>query len=469
MGHYWDVIKIAWAERNAEKRQKLNRNEREFRAAAIEILESPASPVGRGLAALLVGFTLIAVVWSFIGRIDIHATLQGKIIPTDRVQVIEPLFTGTVRAIHVRPGQHVEVGDVLVELDPTEQVAERTKLEQELKASEIVSTRLRRGIDAVVKGEPAEEAVLKAPAGTPTAVLALQQRVLFRALSAYEAERQSIDAEIAQRAMERKRTESTVRERRDLVRVMTERVGMLKSLSESGASSRAQYLEGAQLLYEQRADLATDEGKLAEVDAAVHALERQRDGRRATFLEKATSELAENERRIAQVRQELRKAELRERQSRLQAPLAGTVQQLDVHTVGDVVQTGQQLMIVVPKDSRLEVEAMLPNKDKGFVRKGQTARIKVEALPFTKYGIIEGEVLDVSNDAVPQNKAQENGPLVFPVRVSLARDRIRADGRVVNLTPGMSVQTEVRTGDRRVIEFLLTPLLRYRDEALKER
>ena len=469
MGHYWDVIKTSWAQRNAENKPKLSRNEREFRAAAIEILETPASPSGRAFAALLIAFTLIAVVWSVFGRIDIHATLTGKIIPTDRVQVIEPLITGTVKALHVKPGQQVEAGALLVELDPTEQTAERTKLEQDLRASGLVSARLRRGLEAVIKGEPAEEAVLTVPAGTPNAMLALQQRVLFRSLAAYEAELRSIDAEVEQRRSERKRTEATAHERRELVKVMTERIDMLKTLAENGAGTRAQYLEGAQLLFEQRADMAAEEGRFAEIESAILTLEQRREERRAVFLEKATSELADNERRIAEVRQELRKAALRESQSRLFAPVAGIVQQLTVYTIGDVVQTGQQLMIVVPDDSRLEVEAMLPNKDKGFVRKGQTARIKIETFPFTKYGLIEGEILDVSNDAVPQSEGNPDSPLVFPVRVSLARDSIRADGRDVRLTPGMSVQTEVRIGERRVIEYMLTPLLRYQDEAMRER
>ena len=137
-------------------------------------------------------------------------------------------------------------------------------------------------------------------------------------------------------------------------------------------------------------------------------------------------------------------ARLHEQQSRLYAPVAGTVQQLVVQTIGDAVQTGQQPMIVVPHGSELEIGAMLPNKDKGFVQPDKNACIKAETFPFTKYGVINGEVLDVSNDAVSESRAGGAQTLVFPVRVNLARDRM-------------------------VIEYLLTPLLRYRDEALRER
>ncbi len=154
----------------------------------------------------------------------------------------------------------------------------------------------------------------------------------------------------------------------------------------------------------------------------------------------------------------------KERHTRLVAPVAGTVQQLAVHTVGDVVQTGERLMIVVPDGTTLEVEAMLPNKDNGFVHAGQSARIKVEAFPFTRYGLIEGTVRSVSNDAV----ALDEG-LVFPVRIAVKRDTIMAHGRHMKLTPGMAVTAEIRTGDRRIIDYLLSPLARYADEAMRER
>jgi hemolysin D len=166
--------------------------------------------------------------------------------------------------------------------------------------------------------------------------------------------------------------------------------------------------------------------------------------------------------------------------SRLRAPVTGRVQQLEVNTLGQVVQTGQQLMVVVPDGTRLEIEAMLLNRDKGFVREGQEVRIKLEAFPFTKYGTVSGEVLSVSNDAVPANaqgawsRASEAtretaGPLVFPVRITLEQTSIKVDGDDVALTPGMSVTAEVKTGDRRVLEFLLDPLIEMGDGAFHER
>jgi hemolysin D len=165
----------------------------------------------------------------------------------------------------------------------------------------------------------------------------------------------------------------------------------------------------------------------------------------------------------------------------LKSPVAGRVQQLEVNTLGEVVQTGQKLMVIVPDGTKLEIEAMLLNRDKGFVHEGQEARVKLEAFPFTRYGTLHGKVATVSNDAIPAGAPQQapgarqetahdaNGPLVFPVRIALDETSIRIESRDVLLTPGMSVTAEVKTGDRRVLEFLLDPLMEMTDEAFHER
>ncbi|MER9313267.1 HlyD family efflux transporter periplasmic adaptor subunit [Mesorhizobium australicum] len=165
----------------------------------------------------------------------------------------------------------------------------------------------------------------------------------------------------------------------------------------------------------------------------------------------------------------------------LKSPVAGRVQQLEVNTLGEVVQTGQKLMVIVPDGTKLEIEAMLLNRDKGFVHEGQEVRVKLEAFPFTRYGTLDGKVLTVSNDAIPAGAPQQPstakeesardsaGPLVFPVRIALNETSIRVEGRHVVLTPGMSVTAEVKTGNRRVLEYLLDPLMEMTDGAFHER
>ncbi|MDZ4791050.1 MAG: biotin/lipoyl-binding protein [Hyphomicrobiales bacterium] len=192
-GSLWHYGKVARAALKDEKERgakpSLRRDEREFQAAAIEILETPPSPTGRLLGASLIGFFLLALAWSIIGRLDIHAVLEGKVTPIGQVKVIEPLITGTVKTIAVRQGETVREGDLLVELDPTEQTADRTRLEEDVLISEASSLRLRAAIHAIAKGAPIEGAVLELSPKTPPAAAELQKSLFRQTLAAFDAER----------------------------------------------------------------------------------------------------------------------------------------------------------------------------------------------------------------------------------------------------------------------------------------
>ena len=183
------------------------------------------------------------------------------------------------------------------------------------------------------------------------------------------------------------------------------------------------------------------------------------------FQQSKQVELSTTETKVASLVQEVTKAGQKADFQRLTAPIDGVVQQLAVHTVGGVVTPAQELLIVVPQDHPVEVEAQVENKDVGFVKNGQIVEIKVETFPFTLYGTIPGKVLSVSDDAAPIEKVG----LIYPTRVSMDRSTIQVEGRQVNLSPGMAVTVEVKTGQRRVIEYLLSPLLKSVKESIRER
>ena len=175
----------------------------------------------------------------------------------------------------------------------------------------------------------------------------------------------------------------------------------------------------------------------------------------------------------------------------LRAPIDGVVQQLALHTVGGVVTPAQPVLVIVPADSRIEIEAMVQNKDIGFVHDGDAAEVKIDTFNFTKYGLLHGTVVSVSGDAIQRDKPQgsdANGTsasdkagasshtsepagqeLLYAARIALEQSRIEVEGRMVDLAPGMAVTVEIKTGQRRIIEFLLSPLLRYKQESLRER
>lgn len=466
MPRWWEVLKESLrAEREAGPRPRRSRDEREFLPAALEILETPANPVGRTMIWLIVGFFAAALIWATLGQVDIQATAEGRIVPAGQVKVIEPLETGTVSAVHVANGDRVVAGQVLLELDPTEAVADRERLARDLMTAGVERARLDAQILAIEANLSPPDAAFEPPAEADAHTVRGQRQLLLSRIAAYEAELAAIDGDIAAARAELKAGRATFRRQEAMVKTLREMVEQRQSLLERGSGSRTQFLDTAQHLYEEEANLARAEGQWRGAEARIEALKGRKTERRAAVLAEAIGEREEVTKRIAAVGEELKKAILREQRMRLVSPVDGVVLQLAVHTIGEVVQTGEQTMIVVPDDVGLEVEAMLLNRDKGFVARGQAAAVKLEAFPFTKYGTIEGTVQLVSSDSVEL----EGRGLVFPTRVSLDRDWIRADGENVALSPGMSVTVEVKTGSRRVIEYLLTPLLRYRDEAMRER
>ncbi|HYM04409.1 MAG TPA: HlyD family type I secretion periplasmic adaptor subunit, partial [Stellaceae bacterium] len=220
--------------------------------------------------------------------------------------------------------------------------------------------------------------------------------------------------------------------------------------------------------------------------AALAALKEQRQQSLAEYRRGNLGDLAQAEQKAASLKEQLIQAEQRRQLQTLTAPVDGTVQQLAVHTVGGVVTPAQQLMVIVPADSRLEVEAMVSNRDIGFVHDGEPAEIKVDTFNFTRYGLLHGEVLTVSQDAVarekpgdksnastrnaqPDTSEPQGQELVYAARISLSATQMMIDDKPVNLSPGMAVTVEIKTGSRRVIEYVLAPLLRYKQASLRER
>lgn len=455
------VAAAAMAEERKRPKVQRNRNEREFLPAAVEVLETPASPVGRAVALLLVSLFLIALAWSYFGHIDTVATAQGKVIPGDRVKLVQPLEIGKVRAIHVEEGSRVQAGDLLLELDPTEMGADRDRILRDLESARVDIARLQA---LLAQPENPLSAFEAPPAMRPDLVIASQAQMVSQSRAHVE-ELGQLQSEMEKRSAELAVIDATVAMLEEMIPLLAERVSTQESLSSRRIGTRSAYLQLKQELVEQRGELAIQKSRRGEVTAAIRTLERRRAERAAAFKAEHSEGLAEALRQAAALEQELVKAEQRYRQRRLIAPVSGTVQQLQVHTVGGVVTPADPVMVIVPEDSTLEIEAMVLNKDVGFVAEGQAVEIKVESFPYTKYGLLTGEVADLSADAV-QDEAQG---LVYPARIQLAEAEILVGERWVPITPGMSVTAEVKTGQRRLIEYFISPFLEYQDEALRER
>ncbi len=236
-------------------------------------------------------------------------------------------------------------------------------------------------------------------------------------------------------------------------------------------------------MVESERELVVQKQRLTEAEAALAAIGEQRRQAEAEFRRSRLGELAQAEEKADNLAQELVKAEQRTRLQTLTAPVDGVVQQLTIHTVGGVVTPAEILMAVVPAESPLEIEALVANQDVGFVHAGQKAAIKIDTFDFTRYGLLHGEVLGVSRDAVidpsrdPATSRAAAADVTEPrpmgsgytARISLDRAAMEIDGKKVDLRPGMAATVDIDTGTRRVIDYLLSPLLRYGQESLRER
>lgn len=453
-----------------------------FLPAALEIVETPPSPIGRSIAYSIMSLFAIAVIWACVGQVDIVASAKGKIVPSGRTKVIQPFETGVVRAIAVHDGQTVKAGEVLIELDPTMNDAEAKHAQGDLIAAELDIARLQAELsdgDALANFKPPDDA--------PPDSITMQRKFLLDQTAEQQEKLAVLDRQSEQKAAEHETIEATVAKLEASLPVLQERLQIRQTLFEHSTGSKAEYLEMLQAFVEAQHELDVQKRKADETTAAIAAIDEQRNETKEEFRRERYGDLVEAERKAKGLSEDLVRAERRAQLQKLTSPVDGTVQQLAVHTIGGVVTPAQSLLVVVPSDSHIEIEAMVENRDIGFVHPGQEAQIKVDAFNFNRYGLIGGKVIDVSPDAITRQKPADknsadqnvdaenessepvNQELVYAARVSLDQTQMQLEDRMVNLSPGMAVTVEIKTGSRRIISYLLSPLIRFKQDALRER
>lgn len=462
LGRYLEIWRDAWRHRVENTPPHRLPHETHFLPAALALQETPISPAPRVAMWMLVAFMVIALLWSILGRIDVVATAQGKIVPSGRTKLIQPMQTATVKAIHVSDGKSVKAGELLIELDPTLADADRVRVRSELAGARLLVARSRAML-GTFEGKPA--LALQRPADVSDSALLEARHLLAGQQAEYQARLARIEAEMARRQAELVSTRALAAKLEKTVPIARQRAQDLRNLVDQSFVSKHGYLEREQVRIEQEGDLANLHGRLKEIEAALHEARSQKT-ELATQTRRATLDnLTEGLQRQTAMEQELAKAVLQSELTQLRSPVDGVVQQLDVHTVGGVVTPAQQLMLVVPHEQSLEVEAFLENKDIGFVTAGQVAAIKVETFQFTKYGTVGAKVMSVSHDAI----SDEKRGLIYSSRILMEKATVMVDGNPVRLAPGMAVSAEIKTGQRRVIEYFLSPLITYASESLRER
>lgn len=454
------------------------RDEREFLPAALEVVETPASPTGRVLGYLIVLFFVIALGWAFLGQVDVIATAPGRVMPAGDVKVIQPLDTGVVRAIHVQDGDHVKAGQVLIELDTTQSAADSNRVSKDLAQARLDVARLSALKNAI---EFHRNPVFIAPQGADPAGVA-EARAAMQAQADQIASRVAdLTQQISQKEAEASEVKAQIEKISASIPLLEQKERIHGDLAKQGYGTTLSHLDAQQQLTEARHDLTVQSHRLAQAGDARAALERQRDGVRSQFAADVFSDLRKAEEQQNELSQDLIKAQNKTSLAELRAPIDGVVDQLSIHTLHGVVTPAQHLMIVVPTSQNLMVEARLANRDIGFVHAGQIVKVKIETFNFTRYGLLDGKVIDVSRDVIydtdhtadnaqgQSGGAQRTPAPSYVARIALSRTSMIVDGREKPLQPGMSITAEIKTGSRSIIDYLLSPIARKTQESLHER
>ncbi|VVD65775.1 Hemolysin secretion protein D, chromosomal [Pandoraea iniqua] len=451
---WWKALAARW--------QKIPAHEREFLPAELEILETPASPAGRTVALLIMVLFCVALVWSIVGRVDMNAVAQGKVVPLGGTQSIQPFEIGIVRKILVDDAQQVKKGDLLVVLDSAEEHVDLLQLERQLTTAQLDAGELQAFL-ATLEGQISPSAWEAQSSNTAQgerarSLLASRQAVYRAKVASVAAQRAEDDAMLAASASEIER----LKVRRA---VLASKEHALKTLLEHDGVARLKWLEAEQELAENDQTLNAERQRSRQHRATLSRLAEDLNQARAEFRREALTELTKANDQIREAQLSIDRYRQREQYRFLRAPVDGTVQQRAIHTVGGVVQPAQTLMIVVPHDVPMAVEVKVLNQDAGFVKPEQTVTLKIEAYSYTKYGTLTGTVESVSQDAVNDEKL---GP-VYLARIRLPRAPVSHSGHTLRIQTGMAVTAEIKTDERRVIDYLLSPIEEVTSESFRER
>jgi hemolysin D len=458
---------------------KLTAEEREFLPATIELIETPFSPTLRLTAWALCGLITAALVWASLSHIDMVAVAEGKVVPLGQVKVVQPLETAMIRAIHVDDGDHVSASQLLVDLDPTEARADLDALAysrtQAALDAEVARVLLSRDRDEPFHGT----------AGADPVLVEQNHDQARREIEKHLATIAGFEADIAQKDAALQSNDAQIERAKLTLPLLQEKNDTARGLYDKKFGTRPPVLDSEQQLVEKRAELRTAETNVNQIGAERRSVQAKLAEAKAGYMADATDRRTKALMKIAQLDQDITKARQKESYRRLASPVDGSVQGLKIHTPGAVVTTADTLMTIVPDGSGIEVDCLIQNKDIGFVQDGQDVEIKLEAFPFTRFGLVHGRVRKIGRDAatnpnappgsaaalMSQPAAAPGAPaeLSYPAKVTLAQDWIEINGRHEQIRPGMRVSAEIKTGERRIIEYLMSPVIQAAKEAGRER
>ena len=469
------VLKTVWTERETIGDTKKTRELAAFLPAALEIQEAPPNPITSWVGRILIALLVIFITWSVLSPVNIVASAEGKIIPSSRVKQIQPLSKAVVKKILVTEGQSVTKGQALVELDSTLTQADKQRLESELSSASLNLAINQSFIELIEKNRKQQKKIKQSNIQLHTlnntelkinqAEITLHKKLLWQQWLQYQAQLNTIKSTLQKTQAEQKINQALIAKLEQTLPIITKRTNNMQDLLKKDYASETDYLALEQERIQQQQDLAVEKHKSTQLESAIEENQQQIKAFKAQTKTQHLQAITEQQRQIEGLNKEITKAHNINAQQILYSPVNGKVQELAISTIGGIVTDAQQLMLIVPDEEQLEVEVILDNKDIGFVHQGMAAEIKIHTFPFTKYGVINGTVTHVSNDA----RIDEQRGLIYVMQIKMDKNTIRVNKKDFKLIPGMQVTAEVQTGKRKIVEFFMAPLLKAKAESIRER
>lgn len=394
--------------------------------------------------------------WAYQAKISQTAVGTGRVIPSSQIQVVENLEPGFVREIMVAEGDTVSQNQVLIRLDETSSSARLGELRQKQSAftAEYERLTVQAKLDPVINAK----------------------NVAAEAAPFYQDQQQVLDIELKKLNEQlRIRTQQTEQKKQALAEAMASRqklkdalalaereLELTASLFKRRAVPELEFLRIKRVAQDLRGDSEIMSSTILRLEAEVNEAQSLVDAEQSAFVAKALERKSKVQAELSIIAESIKAAEDAVRRTELRAPVGGVINQLNVATLGQVVQSGTTIAEIVPEDDRLLIEARITPKDVAFVRPGLSAKIRLSAYDYTKFGILDGVVERIGADTI----TDENQETFYRVIVA-TKESARLPEELV-IIPGMIATVDVETGERTVLEYLLKPVLKIRDRALRE-
>ena len=459
---YWTIAKAALLQEKLTGNNQLKsmgRAEKEFLPAALAVMETPPSKTARILTYIIISMFIVFILWACLGKMDIIATSTGKLIPASSIKTIQTLVDSEIEEIYVVEGQYVVKGQDLIKFNQIEVTATIERIKNEMTSLNMANSRLK----ALLTEKPEENFIYEK--NIDKDLVKIHTELLHFQLQQFKSQIAVLEGNIKMARMQKQTVKADIERLDKILPSIKERLEKRRILADQGLMPRLNFMEHEEQYTNIKEEKNIQLKKKDELSQEILSAKQELEQYKADFSSNISEEYTANKEKLISYSHELTKNKEVLKRTIVKSPLDGYVQQLVYHTEGGIIEGAKPIMNIIPKDYKLESEVMILNKDIGFVFPEQVVEVKVDSFPFTKYGTIKGKVRNISGDAIEDEKLG----LVYNARITLLDNKILADGKTIQLKPGMGITAEIKTGKRRVIEYLLSPVMKYMNESMRER